>query len=74
MEWVGREPLDYVEFMLHSSELMPGGSPSFPGEAEIERLYENLETLFEAASGKFVGATLSEYRAAFACTPVGSET
>jgi hypothetical protein len=72
MEWVGREQLDFVEFMLHSSELMPGGSPSFPGEADIERLYDNLEALFEAASASFVGATLSEYRAAFARAPVGS--
>ncbi|MGM3309874.1 deacetylase, partial [Enterobacter hormaechei subsp. steigerwaltii] len=30
---------DYVEFMLHSSEFMPGGSPTFKDEAAIEGLY-----------------------------------
>jgi hypothetical protein len=53
---------DYVEFMLHSSELMPGGSPRFGSERKIERLYEDLERLFEKASQKFVGMTLSDYR------------
>jgi len=74
MAWVRREGFDYIEFMLHSSELMPGGSPNFAGVAEIERLYENLATLFAAASGKFVGATLSEYRVQFASAPVGTGT
>jgi hypothetical protein len=72
MDWVQCHGFDYVEFMLHSSELMPGGSPSFPSEVDIERLYENLEALFEAASGKVVGATLSEYRAAFAAAPAST--
>jgi hypothetical protein len=47
--------------MLHSSELMPGGSPTFRNEASIERLYEDLEALFEAAAGRFQGATMSEF-------------
>lgn len=53
---------DYVEFMLHSSEFMPGGSPRFRTGRRIERLYEDLERLFEKASQSFVGMTLSEYR------------
>jgi len=61
LSWAARQKHDYVEFMLHSSELMPGGSPSFPGEAEIEKLYENLNVLFETAAASFRGATLSEY-------------
>lgn len=32
-------------FMLHSSEMMPGGSPSFPDEKSIEELYECIEKL-----------------------------
>ena len=54
----------YAEFMLHSSEFMPGGSPAFPDEASIERLYAHLEKLFRAAARHFQGATLAEYRAA----------
>ncbi len=52
---------DYVEFMLHSSELMPGGSPMFPTAAAIDSLYDDIEVLFQAARGRFEGLTLSEY-------------
>lgn len=52
----------YVQFMLHSSELMPGGSPTFRSAASIEKLYEDLEALFEAAAGHFRGAALCEFR------------
>jgi hypothetical protein len=55
------EQRPYVEFMLHSSEFMPGGSPNFPSEADIERLYEHMERLFEEASSHFEGATLAEF-------------
>jgi len=56
------EKRPYVEFMLHSSEFMPGGSPTFPGEREIETLYAHLEELFAFSSRHFSGATLAEYR------------
>jgi hypothetical protein len=51
----------YVEFMLHSSELMPGGSLRFGNEESIERLYRHLEKLFGAASAHFRGATLTGF-------------
>jgi hypothetical protein len=51
----------YVEFMLHSSEFMPGGSPRFQTEAQIESLFEDIERLFAAASECCVGMTLCEY-------------
>jgi hypothetical protein len=53
----------YLELTLHSSELMPGGSPSFPTAAAIERLYGNLEILFEELSAWCTGVTLSEFHA-----------
>lgn len=55
------EELPCIEFMLHSSELMPGGSPTFPLERDIEKLYDHLEELFATIGRAFVGATLSEY-------------
>jgi hypothetical protein len=55
------EKRDYVEFMLHSSELMPGGSPRFPRASDIESLYEDLNAVFEAAHEQFVGMTLGAY-------------
>lgn len=51
----------YVEFMLHSSELMPGGSPSFPTEESIESLYKQMESLFRRAAVCCCGRTLKEF-------------
>ena len=56
-----REKRSYVEFTLHSSELMPGGSPTFPQKKDIEQLYRDLEILFSVASKNFVGSTLYEF-------------
>jgi hypothetical protein len=55
------EKRDCVEFMLHSSELMPGGSPRFRRDKDITSLYRDLETLFSTASKTFKGATLTDY-------------
>ncbi|WP_092512068.1 polysaccharide deacetylase family protein [Xenorhabdus mauleonii] len=52
---------DYVEFMLHSSEFMPGGSPTFQNEERIEQLYQDLEGLFEFLKPLVQGMTLAEY-------------
>jgi hypothetical protein len=52
----------HAEFMLHSSELMPGGSPTFGNDASIERLYDDIECLFAATRGRFEGVTLTEFR------------
>ncbi len=52
---------DYIMFMLHSSEFMPGGSPTFKTEQDIEILYTDLEKLFETVSKQFKGVTLKEY-------------
>lgn len=57
------EGAGYMEFMLHSSELMPGGSPIFRDASDIERLYESLEILFEDLSTWCHGATLREFHA-----------
>jgi len=51
----------YIECMLHSSELMPGGSPAFPTEDSIRTLYEHLERLFEHATRFFDGTTLARF-------------
>ena len=61
VDQVLRERRTYAEFMLHSSEFMPGGSRIFPDERSIERLYEDLEALFERVQGRFSGATMAEY-------------
>ncbi|MGI9492331.1 MAG: deacetylase, partial [Geminicoccaceae bacterium] len=53
----------HAEFMLHSSEFMPGGSPTFRDQASIEKLYDDMTGLFEAAKDRFAGATLAEMHA-----------
>jgi hypothetical protein len=54
---------DCIELFVHSSELMPGGSFTFRTAAAIERLYADLEVLFEDLSGWCRGMTLAEFHA-----------
>jgi hypothetical protein len=60
-----RERRSYAEFMLHSSEFMAGGSPTFRSPASIEALYRDMEQLFSSVATSFVGATLSEFEQRF---------
>jgi hypothetical protein len=60
-ERVIEEGRPHAELMLHSSELMPGGSPTFKSKADVERLYRDLRLLFSRVAGRFEAATLSEF-------------
>jgi hypothetical protein len=51
----------YVEFMTHSSHLMPGGGPAFVSAKDVERVYAHLEEFFSVAADCTLGATLTEY-------------
>jgi len=51
----------YLQFTLHSSEFMPGGSPAFRDEAAIETLYRHLEELFARIVQHFDGMGLTEF-------------
>ena len=49
----------YLMFMIHSSELMPGGSPSFKDEKSIECLYSIIDNIFQKATSLgYTGKTL----------------
>ena len=61
VERAQRENWPYLEWMLHSSEFMPGGSPNFGDERAIDKLYEDLEALFERIARSFSGATLTQF-------------
>lgn len=52
---------DYIMFMLHSSEMMPGGSQTFPDKESIEKLYKDVNIVFQLASEMYEGSTLAEY-------------
>lgn len=56
------ENAQYVEFLIHSSELMPGGGPYFPKRTDIEALYRDLDRLFYTAVQWFSGCTLKTFR------------
>ena len=53
----------YLEFMIHSSEFMPGGSPYFPGAHDIEQLFADMRTLFAAIARTHHGMTLGAFAA-----------
>jgi hypothetical protein len=65
LDTVRRERRPYAQFVIHSSELMLGGSPKLPDEPAIDALYADIEALFQAASG-FTGQTLTGFRDQFA--------
>lgn len=56
---------NYLEFMLHSSELMPNGSGRFSSDANVELLYENIEKLFVLLSEQVEGRILSDIDATY---------
>lgn len=65
MKWIAEKNKsignNYLMFMIHSSELMPGGSPTFPDENSIESLYGDLKDLFSYIAEDHVGKSLKEY-------------
>ena len=60
----------YLEMVIHSSELMPCGSPNGADAMQIEQLYRDLHAMFSRVEKAFVGMTLSEYRRAWTAAHV----
>lgn len=68
VDWAMLEGYPVLEFMLHSSELMPCGSPTFKTAEHIEKLYEHLAKLFSHVAALGVsGNTLTGYRQSEYC-------
>lgn len=65
VDCVVAERRPYLELAMHSSELMPGASPSSQTPRDIERLYDHLEALFARVQVHFGGQTLGEFAAAY---------
>lgn len=63
MKDVDAEPNNnYLEFMIHSSELMPGGSPYFKDSNAIDKMYATIDELFAyACKLGYEGETLESY-------------
>lgn len=58
---VARSKSDYLMLMLHTSEMMPGGSPVFKTEEGIEKMYADLDCLFAYISNYYIGDTIGGY-------------
>jgi hypothetical protein len=69
-----REGRSHVQLMIHSSELMPGGSPRFRDARAVSGLYADVVALLERFKGRFRGSTFAELREVYAETmpPAGS--
>lgn len=58
--------LPVMEFMIHSSELMAGGSPYSKTAESVERIYKNLEVMFEYFKSQGVeGVSMKEFVSSF---------
>lgn len=55
------EENEYIEFMIHSSELMPGGSPYFKDDKAIEEHFKSLSDIFKYAQKVCYFQTLDEF-------------
>jgi hypothetical protein len=61
--------LPVIELMLHSSELLPGGSPYNRTAADVDDVFDRLDGLFRyLRSLEVTGCTLSAYAREFAST------
>jgi hypothetical protein len=58
----------HIEMMLHSSELMAGGSPTFRSAESIEVLYQDMRALFALASINCEPRTLTEFARDYAAS------
>lgn len=61
IDQIAESQSDYLMFMLHSSEFMPGGSPNFKTAESIEALFDTIRQLFGQIAREFEGITLREY-------------
>lgn len=56
-----KENADYIEFMMHSSEFMPAGSPYYETKQDVDKLFKDLEILFSRIADSYIGTTLQDY-------------
>lgn len=53
---------EYIMFMIHSSELMPGCNPSFKTQEDIEKLYVIIDYIFSyMKKNNYIGITLKDF-------------
>jgi hypothetical protein len=60
-----RNKSGYLQFMIHSSEFMPGGSPYYQTQQSVDALFQQMEELFEFCASHYRSLTLTEYANAY---------
>ena len=58
---ISKSQFDFAMATFHSSELMPGGSPTFKTKDDIENLYVTIKEIFQYCSYSFEGITMRDY-------------
>ena len=53
--------LKYLEFMLHSSEMTAGLNPTFRSGKSIDKLFEDMEILFQEIAKDYEGIGMTQY-------------
>lgn len=61
LKLIEKETTNYAQFMMHSSEFMPGGSPYFTNETAIDQMFLSLESFFEYVQQSYQSITLHDY-------------
>lgn len=63
INYINKLGINHLEFMIHSSELMPGGSPYTMCELDVEHFYKRVEEVFSYVNNAtdYRGITLTDY-------------
>lgn len=67
LDCIKAENSEYLEFMMHSSEFMPGGSPYYSTKGEIDSLFLQLDRLFGIIAETYYGCTLANFAEQYRC-------
>ncbi len=60
-KFIEKTGVNYLEFMIHSSELMPGASPYCKDKYEVEKYYDRMEKYFKYIYKRYQGITLKDF-------------
>lgn len=62
---VERTETDYLEMMIHSSELLPGANPYCKTAEDVEKMYEKMKCMFRLLIPQYQSVTMKHYRECF---------
>ena len=60
-DYIAKSDQGYLKFMIHSSELSAHCNPRFITEEQINKLYSDIEKVFDKVSEKYQDETIGDY-------------